>query len=309
VCDQAGARELRSVPQYRLYRCPHCDVGFSDPMRAADAAWYESSALYLNVKALHVPLGWHHERFLERVGAGAGRALLDIGCGTGAFLDRARSRGFVPAGFDFDRDDVRIARSRYGLDEVRESDIEAFATAAAGRQWDVVTLFEVIEHVEDPRALLGAVRRLTRPGGLVALSTPNRDRRLDALRDGDWPPNHLTRWSAAALRRLLEGQRFGVVSLDVKPFDADEIAAWLRARVRFGIARRMLARGAAQGDAARVDRAATLMGRKEAALRVVATPLAPAGRLLHWPGSGLLAVANVAPAVERSPADGPAAGG
>lgn len=290
VCGATSVHRRRAAGDYTLWECSACGVGFADPMRAADSSWYETSPLYWNAKLMHPSLGWHHRRFLERAGAGAGRTLLDVGCGTGAFLDRARAAGFVPAGLDFDRDNVRIARERYALSNVHSGAIEDLAQTTA--RFDVVTLFEVIEHVADPMALLACVRRLLSRGGRLALSTPNRDRSLDALRRGDLPPNHLTRWTAGALARALERAGFGAVSVDVKPFAADEVEAWLRARVAFGVARRALATGVATGDAAALQRAGTLMRIKDRGLRCVALPAAPLGRALGWRGSGLLAVAS-----------------
>jgi SAM-dependent methyltransferase len=291
VCSDPAPRLVKKVQEYVLYECPGCDVGFSNPMRAADAAWYENSPLYLNAKALHVPLGWHHERFLALAGPGGGRSLLDVGCGTGTFLDRARSQGFVPSGLDFDRHNIELARSRYQLTDIHACSIEAFA-ARGGARHGVVTLFEVIEHVPDPLELLRLAGTMAEPGGLVALSTPNRNRRLDSLRHGDEPPNHLTRWSPRALCGALERAGLTVESLEVRPFDAEDIAAWLRARIQFGVARRMLSTGASSGDAAQVQRAAGLMRGKDLALRAVARPFEPLGRALGWPGSGLLALAS-----------------
>lgn len=295
VCGHDKVRRVREVPAHVLYQCGACDVGFTDPMRAASAEWYAASPLYLNVKALHVPLGWHHEHFLATAGAGAGRALLDVGCGTGDFLARARDRGFRPTGLDFDPGNIRIARERYGLTEVHAESIDDFARRTAPAQYDAVTLFEVVEHVEDPRALLRTVRRLLRPGGVLAFSTPNRERTLDTLREGDWPPNHLTRWSATAARRLVESEAFQLESVDVKPFDAGEIAGWLRAHIRFGVARRLLVQGTAAGDADSVQRAARMMGLKDRLLLGLARPFAPAARACGAQGGGLVVRASVRP--------------
>lgn len=293
VCGSEDVRRGRDVPAHVLYQCGGCDVGFTDPMRAASAEWYAASPLYLNVKALHVPLGWHHDHFLDTAGPGGGRALLDVGCGTGAFLARARDRGFRPTGLDFDPGNIRIARERHGLTDIHALSIEEFAQRAAGARYDVVTLFEVVEHVEDPRALLRTVRALLGPAGVLAFSTPNRERTLDTLREGDWPPNHLTRWSARAVRGLVESEGFQLRSVDVKPFDAGEIAGWLRARIRFGVARRLLAQGAASGDAGSVQRAARMMGWKDRLLLGVARPFAPPARALGAQGGGLVVTASV----------------
>ena len=295
ICDSGDTRRIRRVPGSVLYHCRACDVGFADPMRAATAEWYAASPLYLNVKALHVPLGWHHGRFLDHAGPGAGRTLLDVGCGTGTFLAQARDRGFVPAGLDFDAGNIRIARQRYGLQDVHALSVDDFARREPGTGYDAVTLFEVVEHVEDPRALLRSARALMAPGGVLAFSTPNRNRTLDTLRDGDWPPNHLTRWSARAVRTLVESAGFKLEAVEIKPFDASEIAGWLRARIRFGVARRLLTQGVAAGDPETVQRAAAIMGVKERLLNAVAWPLAPAARALGAQGSGMVAIASVRP--------------
>lgn len=295
ICQSDDTRRVRAVPDHVLFHCRACDTGFSDPMLPATAAWYAASPLYLNVKALHLPLGWHHQRFLQIAGPGAGRALLDIGCGTGAFMAQARDRGFVPAGLDFDADNIRIARERFGLVDVHALSIDDFARRRQDARYDVVTLFEVVEHVADPRALLQSVRDLLAPGGVLAFSMPNRNRSLDTLREGDWPPNHLTRWSVRAVHTLVESAGFQLATIEVKPFDASEIAGWLRARFRLGMARRLLARGATTGDATQVQRAAAMMGAKERLLGWIARPLAPPARALGAQGSGLLAVASVRP--------------
>jgi SAM-dependent methyltransferase len=293
VCDAGRAVLLRRTPDgFALHDCIACGVGFSDPMRAADAAWYASSPLYTSAKALHQPIGWHHDRFLRVIGAGAGRHLLDVGCGTGAFLAAARERGFAPSGFDFDPEDIDIARLRHGLDDVRVSSWSEYVATSAERCFDVVTLFEVIEHVEDPRALLRGVGRLLRTGGVLGLSTPNRHRGIDPLCDGDLPPNHLTRWSVEALAGVVRGCGFEVERIEVKPVLVEDLVGALRARLRFGVARRMLCRSVAAGDPHLAKRAQLLMQVKDTMFTVVAIPLWLLSRLARRQGVGLLCVAR-----------------
>lgn len=297
VCDAEMQDPLRAAPAggYALCDCPACGVGFAAPMRAADGDWYAASPLYLQAKLLHLPLGWHHGRFLQWAGAGAGRRLFDVGCGTGGFLDAARARGFTPFGIDFDADNVARARERHGLREVEALSLAEHATRHPERRFDVVTLFEVIEHVEDPVAFLGEVRRLLLPGGFVALSTPNRERGVDPLREGDLPPNHLTRWRPRALEALLARSGFTLELLEVKPLQLEDICGALRARVRLGVARRMMERSAAQGEEQVPRRARLLMQGKDAALKAVALPLWPLLRLRRAPGIGILCVARSQP--------------
>jgi SAM-dependent methyltransferase len=150
----------------------------------------------------------------------------------------------------------------------------------------------VIEHVEDPRALLGGMASLLRPGGLLGISTPNRHRGVDPLGDGDLPPNHLTRWSATALAAVVRRSGFDIVRIDVKPLALDDLVGVLRARLRLGVAHRMLERSAAAGDARLAGRARVLMRIKDTGFGVLAAPLWLACRLARRPGVGLLCVAR-----------------
>lgn len=107
------------------------------------------------------------------IGRGKGRLLLDVGCGGGEFLSLASALGFNVIGIDVDPGAVESAR-RSGFD-VRVGD--PTNNNLADQTFDVITLNQVIEHVEDPIATLSAVRGLLREEGLVFLATPNGDSR------------------------------------------------------------------------------------------------------------------------------------
>jgi SAM-dependent methyltransferase len=261
-------------------------------MRAADAAWYETSSLYLNAKALHLGLGWHHRRFLDLAGPGRGRDLFDIGCGTGDFLAQARDHGFQPAGIDFDRADIELARRRHGLADVGALSLGEHARRFPERRFDVVTLFEVIEHVADPPAFLAMARHRLRPGGLLGLSTPNRCRGVDPLGDGDLPPNHLTRWTSAALERLVRGAGLEIERLEVKPLLLEDMVGALRRRLHLGLARRLLEQSVETGDARLAAGAQVLMRAKDLSFAALAISPWAAARLLGRPGVGLLCIAR-----------------
>lgn len=140
--------------------------------------------------------------------------LLDVGCGDGNFLRRAKSAGWSTIGVDPDPNAVAAARA-HGLD-VREGGIEVFGDAKG--LFDGITLSHVIEHVHDPLALLSACERLLKPGGWVWVDTPNLcslgHRRFGRhWRDLD-PPRHLVLFTPDSLTGLLERAGFSSVATE-----------------------------------------------------------------------------------------------
>lgn len=128
--------------------------------------------------------------------------LLDVGCAFGGFLERAK-RYYTSEGLDISA--YALARARQRLPEVvlHHTSIEAFA---AGRTYDVVTCFDVIEHVPDLGTALARLRALLAPDGILAIAMPVYDTlpgRLFGLIDRD--PTHVHRDGRHSwLRRLRE---------------------------------------------------------------------------------------------------------
>lgn len=102
--------------------------------------------------------------------------LLDVGCGTGFLLERLADRGFSGVGVDLSPESVEHATRRLreiGADE-RLSAIVGSAYEPPDGPFDLICLTDVLEHLEDPRACLRALRARLAPDGLLVISTPNR---------------------------------------------------------------------------------------------------------------------------------------
>jgi SAM-dependent methyltransferase len=130
-------------------------------------------------------------RHLRQPVPGADR-LLDIGCGGGEFLCRARSLGWKGEGVDFDPKAVAAAR---GLDlDVNIGSIDSYADVRDA--FDVVTCNHVIEHVYDPCHLITSMHRILKPGGCLWIETPNINSVGHAFFGTAWrgleSPRHLT---------------------------------------------------------------------------------------------------------------------
>lgn len=115
--------------------------------------------------------------WLEHVAGKTGR-LLDMGCGDGSFLGAAKSRGWEVNGIEVAEVAARRAEAKVGVGRILQS-LEA--AQYQNHCFDVVTLWDVIEHLPDPVGTLRQLVRILRMGGKVIISTPNASSLLHRL--------------------------------------------------------------------------------------------------------------------------------
>jgi SAM-dependent methyltransferase len=145
------------------------------------------------------------ELFRRYVG-GPGRRVLDLGCRDGA-LTREYAAGNEVVGVDADRDALAAAE-KVGI-ETHWADLDQPLPFGDGN-FDVVVAGELLEHLRDPRGVVGEVRRVLRPGGTFVASVPNAYRLKNRLRFllGRKPeddPTHLQMFAPHDVRALLAG--------------------------------------------------------------------------------------------------------
>ncbi|MCZ6782319.1 MAG: class I SAM-dependent methyltransferase [Proteobacteria bacterium] len=141
--------------------------------------------------------------------------LLDVGCGSGLFLSVMQDLGWRIAGVELDPEAAEVARRELDSDEIHAGELADLALPPD--TFDAITLSHVIEHLLDPVAVLGECRRLLRPGGWLAVATPNA-RSLGRQRFGrawrGWePPRHIHVFDPTTLRRVVEAAGFRVRSV------------------------------------------------------------------------------------------------
>lgn len=140
--------------------------------------------------------------------------LLEIGCAAGYFLAAAKARGWQVSGVEL-APDMRTRAAEALHCTVYESIGQALE---GGEGFDCVSMFEVIEHVGDPLGVMGEVVRLLKPGGLLALSTPNCER--PCAEKGEpiniWfnPPVHISYFGQGTLRRCMELSGLDVLAVE-----------------------------------------------------------------------------------------------
>jgi 2-polyprenyl-3-methyl-5-hydroxy-6-metoxy-1,4-benzoquinol methylase len=127
-----------------------------------------------------------------------GAQVLDAGCGEGYGADLLAASAAEVIGVDLDEGVVAHAGHRYPRARFEKADLLQLPFPDAS--FDAVVTFQVIEHLSEPRAFIAECARVTRPGGRLILSTPNR---LTFSRDGVRNPFHTYEFTAEELRALI----------------------------------------------------------------------------------------------------------
>jgi SAM-dependent methyltransferase len=202
-----------------IRQCRDCGLGQADPEGFDPGSYY--TADYFN--------GQHSDGYADYLGAEpvlrkefartvafirkfvpTGR-LLDIGCAYGFFLQEARPH-FEVAGIELAADAAEHCR-RNGLDVV--TGVADAATLARLGQFDVITLFDVIEHLPAPDEVLALAARHLRPGGIMVVTTGDFASAASRIMGPKWrlmtPPQHLWFFTRDSIRDMGEGAGLSMI--------------------------------------------------------------------------------------------------
>jgi len=208
-CKSTDQNFIEKIGEYELYHCISCDVVFSNPMRNPGEEWYKKIYILRN-HGVETKLSWSHKQFLKYKPIPGGR-LIDIGCGDGFFLYEAKKIGYKVTGIDFDKEAIEKGKKLYGLSELYSDNLENFLLNCSGK-FDIITLFDVLEHSENPVKLIEDINKILKLNGVIIISLPNRDRwpKSTIPKKLDSPPHHLTRWNISAVTKFLENHGFQI---------------------------------------------------------------------------------------------------
>jgi len=138
------------------------------------------------------------------------KKLLDIGCGYGFFLQMATERNWLASGIDLSKKATLYAKSK-GLDV---SNANLFEKNYRDKEFNVVTMFYVLEHLLDPVKYLQEVHRILKPHGLLLVRVPHTTPIAKILKIFNIPnklydaPSHLSDFSPRTIKQLLKKVRF-----------------------------------------------------------------------------------------------------
>lgn len=224
VCS-ANAKHSFALRGFDYYQCGHCGTlsTFPVPSSAQITKYYEEKFLrgnYLTARELT-----DYDRTCQQLATLLskyygpelkGRAVMDIGCFTGGLLfELQKEYACEVMGVELQKEAVAIAKNRLN-GKVLQMDVNN--SDFPNKQYDVITLTGVIEHVVYPTKLLKRVSELIKQNGVIMLQTPNAESMVAKLMGTYWPPlapiEHIHIHSKRSIEMILT--QLGFVDIEVK---------------------------------------------------------------------------------------------
>ena len=230
VCgSERSSLALRDVRDYvtgeafSIVRCEACTFAWTAPVPPSLDPYYPPRYRGFNPLAAAL-LRWSYRRrvasWLERLPR-VGRAL-EVGTGRGWMLRALRERGWTAIGTERTPDAALAAARASGatVHAVEVADLDE-------RNFDLVVMFHVLEHVDDPVAMLRAVAARVRPGGTLVLGLPNNASWQARATGRHWmhldTPRHLGHFSPESIEAALGTAGFDIASVDFRSYEHDAL--------------------------------------------------------------------------------------
>lgn len=240
VCGAAGISKVFTAIDHTvsgnffdIYQCGNCSLRFTQDVPAINeiGAYYKSEDyishtetnkglinwLYLRVRKFTLA-GKH--KLIQKITGNKTGALLDIGAGTGAFVNYMSTMGWRAEGLEPDDSAIKRAAAVYGI-QLKPS-TELFNLTPSS--YDAITLWHVLEHVHDLHGYIEQLKKLIKPSGKIFIAVPNYTS-FDAEHYGaSWAaydvPRHLYHFSPASMTELMNRHHLKIASIHPMWFDS-----------------------------------------------------------------------------------------
>jgi len=213
LCGDAAVEPWIEKYAYRIHRCRRCGNAFVPDAAVPDnleslysASYFDGGAAtgYPSYEADGPLIERSFARRMRWLARLAPRGpLLDVGAAYGFGLRAARAAGFEAMGVEISPEAAEAARRRAGVPVITGD----FLSVAVPGTFAVITMFDVLEHMRDPRACVARARQLLAPGGILAVETGDLASPWARLLGRRWyfldPPQHLAYFTAAGLTDLM----------------------------------------------------------------------------------------------------------
>jgi 2-polyprenyl-3-methyl-5-hydroxy-6-metoxy-1,4-benzoquinol methylase len=214
--------------EIELVKCNNCGLVYCNPQLTKDELKSYYAEDYYGVNNLRfIGIIEKFVRLKRRIRAARvhkyvnGGKVLDIGCGRGIFLNEMRKKGYDVYGTEFSETGANFAR------EVLKLDIsigELVTLKFPDNNFDIITIYHVLEHLSNPVQTLHEAKRILKPGGLLLIAVPNIDSWQAKIFKTYWfhldIPRHYYHFSPVTLSNMLPGNSWDL--LKVKKFSFEQ---------------------------------------------------------------------------------------
>lgn len=208
ICSSQNLKNLKGYEKAHLTKCKKCSFVFAQkiPTKQELVAHYENYSRNDYLSPITIK---RYNELLDKFEAfRKTNKILDVGCGIGYFLEEAKNRGWEVYGTEFTNDAVEICKSK-GI-KISEGilDINNYSEGS----FDIITSFEVIEHINNPVEEIKKFKYLLRDKGMVYLTTPNFNSLLRYKLKEKYNvisyPEHLSYFTKKTIRKLFSKEGF-----------------------------------------------------------------------------------------------------
>ncbi len=233
LCGSNSEESHMEVNGFKIVKCKNCNLIYVNPRlkekelhKIYNKKYYKNSSFetyepsiygyteYLKEKKFIVAT---FQKRLEQIQkfSKVGR-LLDIGCAFGFFLEPARKNGWDVQGLEISEIAYNHSKNKLKLPVLNKTLEEA---KFKSNSFDVVTMFDVIEHLSDPKKALKEVRRILKPNGLIVITTPDIGSVAAKILGKNWEEvkrvrEHIYFFSKDTLKSMLESLSFKVLRIE-----------------------------------------------------------------------------------------------
>lgn len=199
----------------QIVECRHCGFVYANPRWSNEAlieayAAVEDRTYLQEREGRELTFRKHLQSLQKFTGPADGRSLLDIGAYIGVFVETAAAAGWDAWGVE-PSEWAAAEAQKHGLNVIVGTQD---ALELEGRSFDVVTMWDVIEHMDDPAAELAKAFQLLNPGGLLAVHTMDIDSLTARVMGRRWPwlmDMHLHYFSQRTLAKMLIQNGYEVI--------------------------------------------------------------------------------------------------
>ncbi|MBO9572708.1 MAG: class I SAM-dependent methyltransferase, partial [Chitinophagaceae bacterium] len=222
-----------SNKSFEIWQCSNCSLRFTQDVPGPEeiGAYYKSenyishtetkkgivNSLYLQVRRFTLA---GKRKLIEKITGVKRGTLLDIGAGTGAFVNYMSEAGWKAEGLEPDDEAIKRAAAVHGIQLKPSSELFNLSPAS----YDAITMWHVLEHVHDLHAYIEQLKKLIRPSGRIFIAVPNYTSYDADHYSSSWAaydvPRHLYHFSPASMKVLMTEHGLRIDAIKPMWFDS-----------------------------------------------------------------------------------------